>query len=240
MRFPDHADLGIVTVEGAGDFRISMDRVGAARPDALWTDPHPTTDEGRRLLDAFIQRGPQDWNVRDLGQRICQIENEAAGVTLDPSPAPMEPLDGVDCDWDDNGKCRCRPATDTALLARLDVEAGLIESYNLASARYEALQEAARRVVDVDARYARSFVPPQLSEAVDALRAALDGVTLAATPAPLDTSHAALVAAAETFLRRTGGLTVHFNGGRGYLSVHTDWIDDLDVALRAALDGGEV
>jgi hypothetical protein len=27
MRFPDHSDLGVVTVEGVGEFRLSMDRV---------------------------------------------------------------------------------------------------------------------------------------------------------------------------------------------------------------------
>jgi hypothetical protein len=52
--------------------------------------------------------------------------------------------------------------------------------------------------------------------------------------------HAALVAAARALLRRSGGLTVHFAGGRGYVSVPSDWLDDLDAALaalRAALDG---
>jgi hypothetical protein len=93
VRFPDHSDLGIVTVEGAGDFRVSMDRVRDARTEALWTDPHPRTPEGRRLLDVFIDRGARDWGVRDLGQRICQIENEA--VTLDPRPAHDAALDFV-------------------------------------------------------------------------------------------------------------------------------------------------
>ena len=27
MRFPDHSNLGVVTVEGVGEFRLSMDRV---------------------------------------------------------------------------------------------------------------------------------------------------------------------------------------------------------------------
>jgi antirestriction protein ArdC len=48
--------------------------------------------------------------------------------------------------------------------------------------------------------------------------------------------HAALVEAARAFLRRTGGLTLRSEGSREYVRVPNAWIDDLDAALRAALE----
>jgi hypothetical protein len=65
--------------------------------EALWTDPKPRTKQGRYLW-ALLTDGRLDRD-RDLGQRICQIENEAAaleatppdsGSWLPPDPAPLD------------------------------------------------------------------------------------------------------------------------------------------------------
>jgi hypothetical protein len=60
----------------------------------LWTDPKPRTKQGRYLW-ALLTDGRLDRN-RDLGQRICQIENEASAEQSAPessgadTPLPQE------------------------------------------------------------------------------------------------------------------------------------------------------
>jgi hypothetical protein len=51
------------------------------RRDALFEDPAPTTPQGQYLWQLFkdgkLEPG-SSWGDRDFGQRICQIEQEAA------------------------------------------------------------------------------------------------------------------------------------------------------------------
>jgi hypothetical protein len=68
----------------------------------------PTTEAGRRLLATFETGTRTNNSYRAV---ILAIEDEAR--------APLDGgVDGVDCDWDERGKCRCRAATP----ASLDVE----------------------------------------------------------------------------------------------------------------------
>lgn len=53
--------------------------------DALWRDPEPRTFEGRRLWERArlgLYRFDDAASIRDLGQRICQIEDEARREAL--------------------------------------------------------------------------------------------------------------------------------------------------------------
>jgi hypothetical protein len=62
-----------------------------------------------------------------------------------------------------------------AEIARLrEQNDGLYAAVQMAAKEQERLRKAAGWVVEVDSRYARSFVPPQLSKAIATLRAALD------------------------------------------------------------------
>jgi len=78
-------DMESLMAEAETFLEHGLDASPPVDTEALWTDPHPRTNEGRRMLEDFIQRGPRAWDVRDLGQRICQIENEALAA-LDGEP----------------------------------------------------------------------------------------------------------------------------------------------------------
>jgi hypothetical protein len=85
-------DMESLMAEAETFLEHGLDASPPVDTEALWTDPHPRTNEGRRMLEDFIQRGPRAWDVRDLGQRICQIENEALAA-LDGEPTTPAPLD---------------------------------------------------------------------------------------------------------------------------------------------------
>jgi len=53
--------------------------------EALWKDPSPRTPEGQHLWRLFTlgKLGPSPSGDRDFGQRICQIEAEAAALAHD-------------------------------------------------------------------------------------------------------------------------------------------------------------
>jgi hypothetical protein len=78
-----------------------------------------------RFADALTvaRHFDEDAFACDFGGRTAiNLPNLDAVISLAQPAAPaegLEPLDGVDCDWDENGKCRCQPA---APAEGLDVE----------------------------------------------------------------------------------------------------------------------
>jgi hypothetical protein len=79
------------------------------------------TDADRLAALLFTIDGAAGGNRRLSASWAFEMAYEllAAGVTLAATPAPLdEGVDGVDCDWDERGKCRCLAATP----APLDVE----------------------------------------------------------------------------------------------------------------------
>ena len=40
MKFPDHSDLTTVTIEDVGEFRVTMDRIGAVDPRDHWYEEY--------------------------------------------------------------------------------------------------------------------------------------------------------------------------------------------------------
>lgn len=85
--------------------------------DALWTDPKPTTPEGQHLWRLFMlgKLGTSPSGIRDFGQRICQIEAEAAALPAVETTLDVERLARVYHAQNDSDGFRCdHPAKATA------------------------------------------------------------------------------------------------------------------------------
>ena len=75
MKFPDHSDLTTVTIEDVGEFRVTMDRIGAVDPrDATIATLRAALDglveAGRSYIDAvdadlYREGTPEDWWERE-------------------------------------------------------------------------------------------------------------------------------------------------------------------------------
>jgi hypothetical protein len=83
--------------------------------DALWRDPEPRTFEGKRLFGRMklgLWTIDDAASVRDLGQRICQIENEARAEALHSAVEAITSISfGAGPVPDDSDRDRLRVAT---------------------------------------------------------------------------------------------------------------------------------
>ncbi len=64
------------------------DAKGHQVSEALWVEPRPRTFEGQRLWAMLRHLPIDDAEIRDYGQRICQIEFEAAHQLSAPRETP--------------------------------------------------------------------------------------------------------------------------------------------------------
>jgi len=90
------------------------DRLAALLREAWdgWDGENPQPDDPHEWQAVCLRAA----GVTLAAPTCCDLAcYEDAGCECDgckaPAPAEgLEPLDGVDCDWDENGKCRCKPA----------------------------------------------------------------------------------------------------------------------------------
>jgi len=92
MRFPNHSDLGVVTIEGVGDFRVSLDRLDPDAADdggyaVLWRQ---SLDRVNRLRKSLAQARLELMQDVDPDAIIVGID---AALEANEPPKDRQPLE---------------------------------------------------------------------------------------------------------------------------------------------------